>query len=84
MSKQMRYPNLEAEMRRYGVTQRDMAERLGKRPETICRWMHPGAVTFPVDDAFEIARGLFGGLPVDYLFSDTPHVPVAGDGAPRA
>ena len=67
----MAYPNLNAEMRRYGITQEQLAERIGRRPETVNRWMN-GKNAMPVVECFRIRETLFPSMSVDYLFADSP------------
>lgn len=62
------YPNLEAEMARNSVAQKDLAELLGKDPATICNWMNGKSGDFPVTAAFQVKSELFPNLAVDYLF----------------
>ena len=63
----MIYPNLEAEMARSGLTQKDVAPVVDKTPETVSRWMN-GKGTFSVGAAFIVKEELFPDLDVDYLF----------------
>lgn len=63
----MIYPNLEAEMARSGVTQKDVAFVVDKTPETISRWMN-GKGMFTVGAAFRVKEELFPDFDVDYLF----------------
>ncbi len=69
----MLYPNLEAEMKRFGVDQRDIAQRTGKHVTTISDWMN-GKVdsAFPVKQAIKVQRELFPTLPIEYLFDEQP------------
>ena len=62
------YPNLEAEMARNGVTQRDLSELLGKTPETVCKWMNGRNGEFTVSAAFKIAEHFFSDCSPIYLF----------------
>lgn len=66
-----RYPNLNAEMRRYGITQAMIAERIGKAEVTVHNWLS-GKSSIPIASCFAIRDGFFDGLSLDYLFSDTP------------
>lgn len=67
----MAYPNLNAELRRYGITQEDMAERIGTKPETVSRWLN-GKSKMPVGVCFRIKELLFPSMSVDYLFASEP------------
>ncbi len=67
----MAYPNLSAELRRYGITQEQMAERIGRKPETVSRWLN-GKNAMPVGECFRIREELFPSMSVDYLFADSP------------
>lgn len=62
------YPNLAAEMCRHGVTQKDIAELVGKDPATISNWMNGKAGDFPVGVVFKVKKDLFPQCSVDYLF----------------
>lgn len=62
------YPNLEAEMARGGIAQKDIAELLGKDPTTICNWMNGRSGDFPVGAVFRVKEELFPNCTVDYLF----------------
>lgn len=68
----MLYPNLEAEMARFGVTQLDIASTLGKSPATICGWMNgTRGGDFTIQDAATVKRELFPGdsnITLEYLF----------------
>lgn len=65
------YPNLEAEMARSSVTQKDIASLLGKTPETVCNWMN-GRGEFPVSAVMTVKREMFPNHSVEYLFSEVP------------
>jgi len=67
----MAYPNLSAELKRYGITQGQLAERINKTPETVSRWMS-GKNAIPIGDCFRIKEELFPNLSVDYLFASEP------------
>ena len=69
----MLYPNLEAEMKRFGVDQRDIAQTTGKHVTTISDWMN-GKVdsAFPVKQTIKVQRELFPELPIEYLFDEQP------------
>lgn len=65
------YPNLYAEMRRYGITQAMIAEHVGKAEVTVHNWL-TGRTSVPISFCFEIRDHFFDGMTVDYLFSTTP------------
>jgi transcriptional regulator with XRE-family HTH domain len=67
----MAYPNLAAEMKRFGISQEEMASRIGTTPETVSRWLN-GRNKMPVEACFRVKQALFPNLSIDYLFSDTP------------
>lgn len=67
----MAYPNLSAEMRRFGISQEELASRIGRTPETVSRWM-TGKNPISVKDAFKVKETCFPTLAVDYLFADEP------------
>jgi transcriptional regulator with XRE-family HTH domain len=67
----MAYPNLAAEMKRFGISQEEMASRIGTTPVTVSRWLN-GHNKMPVEACFRVKQALFPDLSVDYLFSDTP------------
>jgi len=68
---QKKYPNLNAELARQGLTQDQMAEMIGRTPETVSRWM-TGKNAMPVGECFRIKETLFPTLSVDYLFASEP------------
>lgn len=70
----MAYPNLAAEMARHGVSQAQVAEAIGKTPETVSRWM-TGKNPMPTDKAMEIRDRFFPGVTVDYLCAPEPYTP---------
>ena len=67
----MAYPNMAAEMARHGITQSQIAEAVGKRPETVSNWMQ-GKTGIPVDKMFVIRDTFFPNLSIDYLADSTP------------
>lgn len=67
----MAYPNLTAELKRYDISQEEMAARINTTPATVSRWMN-GKQKMPVDACFRIKQTLFPNLSVDYLFADSP------------
>lgn len=66
------YPNLEAEMARSGITQKDIANLLKKTPETISNWMNGKSGEFPVSAVMTVKRELFPNHDVEYLFAEVP------------
>ena len=67
----MAYPNLTAELKRYGIQQDELASRIGTTPETISRWMN-GKTKMPVEACFRIKREVFPSMSIDYLFASEP------------
>lgn len=66
------YPNLEAEMKRNGINQKDIAALLDKTPETISNWMNGRSGEFPVSAVMTVKREMFPNHTVEYLFAETP------------
>lgn len=67
----MAYPNLAAEMARNGVTEKDLAQEIGKSTDTIRNWMR-GKGDFPVCKALVIQKKFFPQTTISYLFSGNP------------
>jgi transcriptional regulator with XRE-family HTH domain len=67
----MTYPNLVAELKRYGISQDEMASRIGTTPETVSRWIN-GKSKMPVEICFRIKTEVFPTMSVDYLFASEP------------
>lgn len=67
----MAYPNLEAEMVRRGLGPEDLAETVGKSPDTIRNWLK-GKGDFPIGKAFDVQSKYFPALSISYLFSPQP------------
>lgn len=67
-----KYPNLEAEMKRFGVTQQDLANDCSCRIETISNWMIGKSGDFSIGDAITITNRHFPGCDVKYLFQVNP------------
>ena len=63
----MVYPNLRAEMTRFGVRQEDIANAVSKSVATIRNWMY-GNGEFSVGDAFVVRDKFFPGCSIEYLF----------------
>jgi len=67
----MAYPNLSAELKRFNISQEELATRIGSTPETVSRWMN-GKNKMPVDACFRIKETLFPTMSIDYLFASEP------------
>lgn len=63
------YPNLKAEMARYGVTQGDIAQKAGVSKKTVWTWVNGGGKA-NVDSAILIRDEFFPNQPVSYLFGE--------------
>ena len=61
--REMKYPNIEAERARKGMTQDTLAERLGVTRKTVFNWMESGNI--PLGKLIAMAD-LFG-CSIDYL-----------------
>jgi DNA-binding XRE family transcriptional regulator len=61
-----KYPNIEAERARMGLTRRQTAEALGVKRDTYCDWLN-GKYPIPANFCVELAS-LFG-CSVEYLLS---------------
>ena len=70
----MNYPNLEAEMKRYGVTGTEIANRIGVGRGTLSMWMNGSDSAFPIIKAKEVRDKFFEGQSLDYLFAEEPIV----------
>jgi len=64
--KAVTYPNLRAEMRRYGIRQKDIADTLGLATETVNQKMG-GKYPFTSDEMTEIKLVHFPKLDIEYL-----------------
>lgn len=62
------YPNLKAEMARKAITQKELAEFLGKSTVTVGNWMGGNSGGFPIEAALRMKHELFPECSVDYLF----------------
>lgn len=60
----MRYPNIDAERARMGLTLDDLAEKLGVTRKTLYNWCDRGQIP---QTKLEQMSDLFGGVSVDYL-----------------
>ena len=63
----MSYQNLKAEMKRYGITQSDVAELLGMSTNNASLKIN-GKVPFTMEEAWEIVDKFFPEATIDYLF----------------
>ena len=63
----MIFPNLEAELRRSGISKKEMSERLGLPYGTLFQKLS-GARKTSIPDAYKIRDTLFPGMKIDYLF----------------
>lgn len=61
------YRNLLAEMARFEITQKDIAELLKVRTSTVCDKIN-GKYSFKLEEAFEIKESFFPKLSIEYLF----------------
>lgn len=65
----MGYPNMRAEMTRYGYDIAAIAEVTGKSKPAVSKNLN-GKGQFTVDEALNIQEKLFPELTIDYLFSN--------------
>ena len=63
----MKYPNIEAERARCGLTADALAASLGVTRKTLYNWCNHGKIPL---SALEQMAKLFGGCSVDYLLAD--------------
>lgn len=61
-----KYPNLEAEMAKKGVSRKDVAEAVGVSVVSVSKWLNDKSIP-SVDKALAVSKML--GSTVDYLFS---------------
>ncbi|MBQ9387921.1 MAG: XRE family transcriptional regulator [Lachnospiraceae bacterium] len=66
----MLYSNLKAEMARRGITNRDLAQAIGKREEAVSRKM-TGKSDFTVFEASTIKKAFSIDVPIEQLFFKT-------------
>lgn len=64
------FPNLSAEMARYGITNKDLARVTGKTERTITDKIS-GRTDFTWPEIVTIRDELFPGISVEYLFSES-------------
>jgi len=68
--------NLESEMKRYGVTVRDICTVTGIKQERTARYKVKGTTPFTLPQAMQIRDAFFPSLRLEYLFAqDTPSSP---------
>jgi len=67
----MLYPNLVAEMARCGIAVKDVADKIGRSPDTVNNWLK-GKGDFPIGKAFEIQKVFFPTYTIAYLFCKEP------------
>ncbi len=84
----MSYPNLEAELARAGIKQKEVANLLKRNPATINTWLRGEEAEeergeedgkrkgggFTVEDCKKLRDKFFPGMSLDYLFADKPIV----------
>jgi plasmid maintenance system antidote protein VapI len=63
------YPNLRAEMARYGIKTKDIAEALGISPKSVNNKMTGRHKGFRLDEAFKIKDTFFPGISIEDLFA---------------
>ena len=68
----MNYPNLEAEMKRSGITGETIAKGLGIGRNTLSSWMNGADAAFPIIKAKQTRDMFFSGQSLDYLFAENP------------
>lgn len=68
----MIYPNLEAEMKRSGITGDEIAQKIGISRGTLSVWMNGANAAFPIIKAKQVRDAFFEGQSLDYLFSEAP------------
>lgn len=61
----MKYPNIDAERARAGMSKEELAERLGVSRKTLYNWMSEGKIP---QSALETMSKMFGSS-IDYLLS---------------
>ena len=63
----MRYRNLDAEMARYGITNKMMAEAIGKSSESIDK-KRSGRIDWKLSEILAVKKTFFPDLSLNYLF----------------
>lgn len=67
------YPNLKAEMARFGVSYNDIAKLLGRSQQWVDSRMR-GNASLSISDAMSIRNKFFPNLSCEYLFAEEPMV----------
>lgn len=60
------YPNLKAEMARYGISQSDIAEATGVTSKTVWSWLNE-STCMDVEKAIAIQDRFFPSMTIEYL-----------------
>lgn len=68
------YPNLRAEMARFGIKQKDIATLLDRSTDWVDQRLR-GKSAIPVTDALKIKNEFFKSISFEYLFSDAVILP---------
>ena len=68
----MGYPNLEAEMKRQGITGKELASFLNIGTNTLSSWFNGANASFPISKARDVRDHFFPKQSLDYLFADDP------------
>jgi predicted transcriptional regulator len=63
----VRYRNLDAEMARYGITNKMLADAAGKSPESIDK-KRSGKIDWKLSEVMAIKKTFFPDLSLNYLF----------------
>lgn len=64
----MIFPNLRAEMARYGIKQKDIAEKLYNGAESRVSERLNGKYQMDIDECIALRDKFFPGMTIDYLF----------------
>lgn len=67
----MAYPNLAAEMTRNRITEKDIAHKIGRSPDTVRNWLK-GKGDIPIGKALIIRASFFPELSFEYLYAAKP------------
>lgn len=73
-------PNLRAEMARAGISQKELADTIGRSLNWVESRLQDKA-TFPVADAILVKKTYFPELSIEYLFAEEPVLPRGVDNA---
>ena len=68
----MGYPNLEAEMKRQGITGKEIASYLNIGNNTVYSWLNGANASFPIAKARDVRDHFFPRQSLDDLFSEDP------------